>query len=42
LSLEQFNIHPATVSTVETFTKGFASLEAFVGERMVSREKQPA
>ena len=43
LSLEQFNIHPATVSTVQTFTKGFASLEAFVGERMVSpEEKQPA
>ncbi len=43
LSLEQFNIHPATVSTVQTFTKGFASLEAFVGERMISpAEKQPA
>ncbi|HUI87787.1 MAG TPA: transaldolase family protein [Anaerolineales bacterium] len=35
LSLEQFNIHPATVATVETFAKGFSSLEAFVGERMV-------
>ncbi|MGA7194062.1 MAG: transaldolase family protein [Anaerolineales bacterium] len=33
LSLEQFNIHPATVSTVETFAQGFSSLEAFVGER---------
>ncbi|HUH97159.1 MAG TPA: transaldolase family protein [Anaerolineales bacterium] len=36
LSLEQFNIHPATVSTVETFSKGFSNLEAFIGERMVS------
>ena len=36
LSLEQFNIHPATISTVETFAKGFANLEAFVGERMVA------
>jgi len=41
LSLEQFNIHPATVSTVETFAKGFSSLEAFVGERMESRVAVP-
>jgi len=42
LSLEQFNIHPATVSTVETFTKGFSSLEAFVGERMTIPVATPA
>jgi transaldolase len=43
LALEQFNTHPATVATVETFTKGIVSLETFVGERMVSKkEKQPA
>lgn len=33
LSLEQFNDHPATVSTVTAFSKGFAGLEGFVGER---------
>jgi transaldolase len=36
LALEQFNIHPATISTVQTFSKGFANLETFVGERMVT------
>ena len=34
LALEQFNIHPATIGTVQTFSKGFANLEGFVGERM--------
>jgi transaldolase len=34
LALEQFNTHPSTVSTVETFSKGFAGLEEFVGQRM--------
>lgn len=34
LSLEQFNDHPATVSTVAAFSKGFAGLEGFIGERM--------
>lgn len=33
LALEQFNDHPATVSTVAAFSKGFAGLEGFVGER---------
>jgi len=33
LSLEQFNDHPATVSTVTAFSKGFAGLEGFIGER---------
>ena len=35
LALEQFNSHPSTLSTVETFSKGFAGLEEFVGKRMV-------
>lgn len=34
LELEQFNDHPATISTVENFSKGFAGLEGFIGERM--------
>jgi transaldolase len=33
LALEQFNTHPATISTVEAFSKGFADLEKFIGER---------
>ncbi len=39
LELEQFNDHPATVSTVETFSKGFAGLEGFIGERKADRGK---
>jgi transaldolase len=34
LELEQFNDHPATVDTVQAFSKGFSSLEGFVGERL--------
>jgi transaldolase len=34
MSLEQFNTHPATVATVESFAKGFSSLEAFAAENM--------
>jgi transaldolase len=37
LALEQFNDHPATVSTVEAFSKGFVGLEAYIGERMTAR-----
>lgn len=33
LALEQFNDHPATVSTVKAFSKGFEGLEGFIGER---------
>lgn len=33
LALEQFNDHPATVSTVEAFSKGSIGLENFVRER---------
>jgi transaldolase len=35
LALEQFNTHQSTLSTVETFSKGFAGLEEFVSKRMV-------
>ncbi|HTP00830.1 MAG TPA: hypothetical protein VMJ64_05600, partial [Anaerolineales bacterium] len=34
LALEQFNTHPATVATVELFSKGFSSLEGFAAEHM--------
>src|SRR5512139_3935932 len=40
LALEQFNDHPATVSTVEAFSKGFAGLEGYIGERMTSRHHE--
>jgi hypothetical protein len=33
LELEQFNDHPATVDTVQTFSKGFSSLEGLIRER---------
>ncbi|HLF74156.1 MAG TPA: transaldolase family protein [Anaerolineales bacterium] len=36
LELEQFNDHPATISTVENFSKGFAGLEGFIGTRMAA------
>lgn len=35
LALEQFNDHPSTISTIETFSKGFAGLEKFINERML-------
>ena len=34
LELEQFDDHPATLETVQAFSKGFSSLEAFIRERM--------
>jgi transaldolase len=34
LELEQFNEHPSTINTVETFSKGFSGLEGYIGERM--------
>jgi len=40
LELEQFNDHPATVSTVENFSKGFAGLEGFIEERMTVRHQK--
>jgi transaldolase len=40
LALEQFNDHPATVSTVEAFSKGFAGLEGFIEERMTVRHQK--
>ena len=40
LALEQFNDHPATISTVEAFSKGFAGLEGYIGERMTARHQE--
>ena len=37
LSLEQFNTHPATVATVELFSKGFSNVEGFVAEQLGNR-----
>jgi len=34
MALEQFNTHPATVATVDLFSKGLISLEAFAAEHM--------
>jgi transaldolase len=34
LAPEQFNTHPATVATVDLFSKGFSSLEDFAAEQM--------
>lgn len=42
LELEQFNEHPATVDTVQAFSKGFGSLEAFVLERTEQAARVPA
>jgi len=33
LALEQFNDHPATVSTVQAFSKGFSGLETYISDR---------
>jgi transaldolase len=40
LSLEQFNDHPSTISTVEAFSKGFAGLDKFIEERMTARHQK--
>lgn len=42
LALEQFNDHPATISTVQNFAKGFAGLEGYIGERMTARHQEIA
>ena len=34
LDMEQFNDHPATVSTVQAFSKGFSGLEAYISDRL--------
>ena len=39
LSLEQFNIHPATVSTVQTFTKGFPAWKPLWASAWFPRRK---
>ncbi|MGE5463015.1 MAG: transaldolase family protein [Syntrophothermus sp.] len=42
LALEQFNDHPATISTVQAFAKGFTGLEGYIGERMTARHHEIA
>ena len=37
MALEQFNTHPATVATVDLFTKGFSSMEDFAAQHMSKR-----
>lgn len=39
LALEQFNDHPATISTIEAFSKGATGLEEYVGKRMLKIRK---
>jgi transaldolase len=39
LALEQFNDHPATLYTVEAFSKATAGLEEYVSERMATVRK---
>jgi len=33
---DQFNLHPATITTAEAFSQASAGLETYVGERMAS------
>ncbi|RMF27452.1 MAG: transaldolase, partial [Chloroflexi bacterium] len=43
MALEQFNTHPATLYTIEQFSKAASGLEAFVAERIaLVREAVPA
>jgi transaldolase len=39
LALEQFNDHPSTISTVDSFSKGFKELETYIEERMTTRHR---
>jgi hypothetical protein len=34
MEIDQFNDHPATIATAETFSKASIGLEGYVGERM--------
>jgi hypothetical protein len=34
MEIDQFNLHPATIDTVNAFSKAFTGLEGFVQERM--------
>ena len=36
MEIDQFNTHPATIATAETFSQASAGLEAYVGERMAA------
>jgi transaldolase len=41
LELEQFNDHPATIDTVEAFSKAFKGMEDFVKDRITTIKGQP-
>jgi transaldolase len=41
LALEQFNDHPATISTVEAFSQGFSGLENYIAQRMNLMANKP-
>jgi hypothetical protein len=34
MEIDQFNYHPATITTAETFSKASIGLEQYVGERL--------
>ncbi len=36
MEIDQFNLHPSTIATAETFAQASAGLEAYVGERMAA------
>ncbi len=36
MEFDQFNLHPSTIATAETFSQASAGLEAYVGERMAA------
>lgn len=36
MEVDQFNLHPSTIATAETFAQASAGLEAYVGERMAA------
>lgn len=41
LAWEQFNDHPATIDTIQAFSKGFSGLEEYVGQRLAAASNLP-
>jgi hypothetical protein len=41
MEIDQFNSHPATIATAETFSKASIGLEDYVGERMKVVARRP-
>jgi hypothetical protein len=39
MEIDQFNTHPATIATAETFSKASSGLEEYVGQRMAVVKK---